>query len=435
MSGVEIGLIALILLVAMLLLGLPIGPALIGVSFLGLWALKGWAVALGALGIVPFNFAANWILSSLPMFLLMGHICNRAGLTDGLFQLARVWLAAIPGGLAIASVLGATGFAAMCGSSLACSATIGKIAIPQMIAARYHPGLAAGSVAAAGTIGALIPPSIILIFYGLIAEAPVTQLFLAGISAGLLTSIGYILVILIRTRLDPSLAPPLDHRANRTERLAAFRETWPVVLLLLSVFGGLFGGVFTPTEAGAAGAATAALIGFAKRSLSLSAFVEAVGETAQTTCALILIGIGASLLARLLTIGGTGAFIADNLAVLGQHPAALMLAIALLYLVLGCFLEPISSMLITLPIVLPLVATAGLDPIWFGVVLTKLLEIGMITPPVGLNVFVIKGVVGDLAPTSAIFRGLFWFGLMDMAVLAMLICVPDVVLFLPSVLG
>lgn len=435
MTGVEIGLVALVLLIVVLLLGMPIGPALIGVAFPGLWAVKGWTAALGALGVVPFNFAANWVLSSLPMFLLLGHICHRAGLTNGLFNLARLWLAAVPGGLAIASVFGATGFAAMCGSSLACSATIGKIAIPKMIEARYHPELAAGSVAVAGTIGALIPPSIILIFYGLIAEVPVTQLFLAGISAGLLTSIGYVLVIIIRTRLDPSLAPPVDLTVTSAERRAALRETWPAVLLILSVFGGLFGGVFTPTEAGAAGAAAAALIGFANRSLSVRDFVEAVGETAQTTCALILIGIGASLLARLLTLSGTGAFIADSLAVLDQHPAALMLAITLLYLALGSFLEPISCMLITLPIVLPLVATAGFDPIWFGVVLTKLLEIGMITPPVGLNVFVIKGVVGDLVPTWAIFRGIFWFGLMDMAVLALLICVPDIVLLLPSMLG
>ncbi|MFH1558234.1 MAG: TRAP transporter large permease subunit [Pseudomonadota bacterium] len=435
MSGIEIGLLALVLLIAALLLGMPIGPALIGVSFLGLWAVKGWTVALGALGVVPFNFAANWVLSSLPMFLLLGHLCHRAGLTDGMFRLARLWLAAVPGGLAIASVLGATGFAAMCGSSLACSATIGKIAIPQMIEARYHPQLAVGSVAVAGTIGALIPPSIILIFYGLIAEAPVTLLFLAGISAGLLTSIGYILVILIRTRLDPSLAPPVDHNATRAERLAALRESWPVLLLILAVFGGLFGGIFTPTEAGAAGAAAAALIGFAKRSLSLRAFTEALGETAGTTCALILIGIGASLLARFLTLSGTGVFLTEIFAVLGERPAALMLAITLLYVFLGCFLEPISAMLITLPIVLPLVAKAGLDPIWFGVVLTKLLEFGMLTPPVGLNVFVIKGVVGDLIPTSEIFRGVFWFLLMDMAVLTLLICVPDIVLFLPFVLG
>lgn len=435
MGGVEIGLAVLVLLIVLLVLRVPIGPSLIGVSFVGLWAAKGWHVALGTLGIVPFNFASNWVLGSLPMFLLLGHLCHRAGLTNGLFDLARLCLAAVPGGLAIASVLGATCFAAMCGSSLACSATIGKIAIPKMIEARYHPDLAVGSVAVAGTIGALIPPSILLIFYGLIAQIPVTRLFLAGISAGLLTCVGYVLVIIIRTRLDPSLAPATDLTVTPALRRTALRETWPALLLILAVFGGLFGGVFTPTEAGAVGAAMAALIGFSRRALNLRAFVDAVGETAQTTSALILIGIGASLLARLLTLSGTGAFIAESLGVLGPHPLVLMLVLVLLYLVLGCVVEPVSSMLITLPIVLPLVASAGLDGVWFGVVLVKLLEIGMITPPVGLNVFVIKGVVGDLVPTSSIFRGIMWFGLMDLAVLALLIAVPDIVLLLPRLLG
>lgn len=435
MSGVEIGLISLGGLVAVLMLGMPIGPALIGTSFIGLWALKGWNVACGALGIVPYHFAASWVLSSLPMFLLLGHICHRAELTRGLFQLARLWLAAVPGGLAIAAVLGSTAFAAMCGSSLACAATIGKIAIPQMLEAKYHPQLAAGSVAVAGTIGALIPPSIILILYGLIAQVPVTPLFLGGIGAGLLTSVGYIAVILARVRLDPSLAPPTEPGIPRAERRAALGATWPVILLLLAVFGGLFGGIFTPTEAGAVGAAVATLIGVAKGSLTWRGFSCAVAETARTTAALVLIGIGASLFARLLTLTGTGAFMTDSIAALGPDPVVLMSGIVVLYLFLGLFLEPISTMLITLPIVLPLVLQAGLDMVWFGVVLTKLLEIGMITPPIGLNVFVIKGVVGDLVSTSAIFRGVLWFLLMDLVVLVALIAVPDIILFLPEALG
>lgn len=431
MDGTEVGLGALAALVTLLILGMPIGPALIAVSFTGLWLLKGWHVAAAALGIIPYHFAANWVLSSLPMFLLLGHVCHQARLTDGLFRAARAWLAGVPGGLALASVLGATGFAAMCGSSVACAATIGRIAIPQMLKAGYDARLATGAVAVAGTIGALIPPSIVLILYGVIAQVPVTPLFLGGIGAGLLTAIGYVVVIVVRVSLDPRLAPSVG-RSSWTERIASLRDIWPVLAVVVGIFGGLFGGIFTATEAGAVGTAIAICIALMRGTLTWRGFVEAVRETALTTCSLMLIGIGASLLARLLTVAGTGAFFNDVVATFGTDRTMLIVAIALLYLFLGLFLEPIGIMLTTLPIILPIVSQAGFDLIWFGVVLTKLLEIGMITPPIGLNIFAIKGAVGDLVPTSAIFRGALWFIVMDLAVLAALIAWPSIILFLAT---
>lgn len=434
MDGTEVGLGALAALVTLLILGMPIGPALIAVSFAGLWLLKGWNVAAGAIGIIPYHFAANWVLSSLPMFLLLGHVCHQARLTDGLFRAARAWLAAVPGGLAIASVFGATGFAAMCGSSVACAATVGRIAIPQMLKAGYDARLATGAVAVAGTIGALIPPSIVLILYGVIAQIPVAPLFLGGVGAGLLTAIGYMAVIMVRVSLNPRLAPAIG-RSSWTERIFSLREIWPVLVVVVSVFGGLFGGVFTATEAGAVGTTIAICLALMRGTLTWRGFVDAVRETALTTCSLMLIGIGASLLARLLTVAGTGAFFTEVVASFGTDRDLLIVAIALLYLFLGLFLEPISIMLITLPIILPIVSQVGFDLVWFGVVLTKLLEIGMITPPIGLNIFVIKGVVGELVPTSAIFRGVLWFIVMDLAVLAMLIAWPAIVLFLPTIVG
>lgn len=435
MTGVELGLYALGGLLVLIALRMPIGPALLGVSFAGLWALMGWRVAWGSLGVIPYQFAANWILSSVPMFLLLGFICYHTQLTQGLFTAARLWLSGLPGGLAIAAVFGASGFAAVSGSSVACSATMGRIAVPEMLKARYHPELATGTLAAAGTIGALIPPSIILILYGIIAQVSVTSLFLGGMAAGILTAAGYILVILIRVKLNPSLAPSLDERATLAEKLDALKETWPVILLIIGIFGGLFSGVFTPTEAGAVGAALAIIIAALKRTLTMTAFINSILETVTTTSALIIIGIGASLLTRFLALSGTGDWLSEVVLSFGAEPLVVITGIVLLYLVLGMFLEPIGAMLLTLPIVLPIVSETGFSLLWFGILLCKLLEIGMITPPVGMNVFVIKSVVGNLVSTSAIFRGIFWFLIMDLVMVVLYIAFPELILFLPNTFG
>lgn len=435
MSGIEIGLLALAVMLVLIALRMPIGPVLLGVSFCGLWALMGWRVAWGSIGVIPYQFSANWVLSSVPMFLLLGFICYHTQLTQGLFNAARLWLSGLPGGLAIAAIFGSAGFAAVSGSSVACSATMGRIAVPEMLKAKYHPELATGTVAVAGTIGALIPPSIILILYGIVAQVSVTQLFLGGIAAGIVTAMGYVAVVLIRVRLNPALAPSVDDRATMSEKLAALRETWPVILLMIGIFGGLFSGVFTPTEAGAVGAALATLIAALRGSLTWTRFSDAIIETVLTTSTLIIIGIGASLLTRFLALSGTGSFLSDSVLSIGADPLVIMAGIVLLYLLLGLFLEPIGAMLLTLPIVLPIVSEAGFELLWFGIILTKLLEIGMITPPIGMNVFVIKSVVGQLVSTSAIFRGIFWFLLMDLAILLLLMSVPGLILFLPRTFG
>jgi len=435
MSGVELGLAVIGLLLVLIALRMPIGFALTGASFIGLWVMMGWRVAWGSLGVIPYQFAANWVLSSVPMFLLLGFICYHTKLTQGLFNAARLWLSALPGGLAIASIFGASGFAAVSGSSVACSATMGRIAIPEMLKARYHPELATGTLAAAGTIGAMIPPSIILILYGIIAQIPVTGLFLGGLVAGILTAIGYIIVILVRVKLDPSLAPSTDDRAPMSEKLAALRETWPVILLIIAIFGGLFSGVFTPTEAGATGAFTALLIAALKRTLTVRAFIDSILETVTTTSSLIIIGIGASLLTRFLALSGTGDFLSAAVLSLGADPMVIIVGIVVLYLILGMFLEPIGAMLLTLPIVLPIVSESGFSLLWFGILLCKLLEIGMITPPVGMNVFVIKSVTGNLVSTTAIFRGVLWFLVMDLLMVALYILWPDLILALPAAFG
>jgi tripartite ATP-independent transporter DctM subunit len=432
MTEVQIGFAGLAILLVLLAIRIPIGLALIGVSYCGIWALVGWNVAWGAIGIIPYQFSANWVLSSVPMFLLLGFVSYHAQLTKGLFDAAKVWLSGLPGGLAISAVLGSSAFAAVCGSSVACSAAMGRIAVPEMMRARYHPELATGTVAVAGTIGALIPPSILMILYGVIARQPVPQLFLGGLAVGILSAIGYITVIWIRVKLDPALAPRVVRHVPLSEKMTALADTWPILLVMIGIFAGLFGGVFTATEAGAVGAFLACVVGLAKRTLTWRRFKAAAIECLLTTSALIIIGVGASLFTRFLAISGVGGVISDAVLGVSDNQMIIMLMIVAVYLVLGCFLEPIGAMLLTLPIVLPIVSEGGHSLIWFGVLLTKLLEIGMITPPIGMNVFVIKGVVGNLVSLTAIFRGVMWFLAMDLFLVLIMVLFPQLTLAVPQ---
>ena len=434
MTDVQIGFMGIGLLLTLIALRVPIGVSLIGVSFGGIWILVGERAAFGALGIIPYTMTATWQLSSIPMFLLMGFFCFHAGLTKGLFDAARVWLSGLPGGLAIATVFGAAGFAAVTGSSVACAAAMGRIAVPEMLRQGYDKSLATGTVAAAGTIGALIPPSILMIMYGIIAEVPINQLFLGGVGAGLLTGFGYVMVIIIRATLQPESAPRLTEKVPLPERIAALKEIWPVLLLVIGVFGGLFGGIFTPTEAGAVGAFLSLLIAAIKRTLTIQNFKAAMMETLLTSGALFIIAVGASMLTRFLAFSGSGDYLAEFVAAMGANEIMLLIGISLIYLLLGMFLEPLGAMLLTLPILLPIIDATSFSLVWFGVVLVKFLEIGMITPPIGLNVFVIKGVVGDLVSTSTIFRGILWFLFADLIVVALLIMFPQIALYLPSLL-
>lgn len=435
MSALAIGFIGLGVLIALLLLRLPIAVALGAVGTAGVFVLVGERAALGILADMPYGFSASWSLSSVPMFLLMGYFCYYAGLTDGLFRLARLMLAALPGGLAITTVVGAALFSAVSGSSVACAAAMGRIAVPEMLRYRYDPKLAAGAVAAAGTLGSLIPPSVIMIIYGIFAEVPIGQLFIAGVLPGLLTAANYTLTIVVRVMANPELAPKVDRRNLARERLAAVRDTWPVLLLIGGVFGGMFGGVFTPTEAGAAGALMSMVIALAKCSLTLERLRDALVQTATTTGALFVIAIGAMVLTRFMALSGVPSYLSATAVELGASPVALMIAISVVYVILGMFLDPLGIMLLTLPVLLPVMVSTGADLIWFGIILTKFLEIGLITPPIGLNVFVVKSVVGNRIPMTHIFHGVLWFVVIDLVTVALLIAFPQISLFLPSLMG
>lgn len=432
MSSELIGLFGLAAVMILLMLRMPIGISLIAVSFTGIYVLLGARPAFGILATLPYDFTAKWTLSSVPMFLLMGFICYHAGLTRGLFEAARSWLGWLPGGLAVATVGGAAGFAAVTGSSIACAAAMGRIAVPEMLRSGYSPALATGTVAAAGTLGALIPPSILLILFGIFAEVPISKLFIGGIGAGIITAILYMIVIIVVAIVRPDYAPKTSGNASARERLARLRDTWPVALLLVIVIGGMFVGLFTATEAGAVGALTAILVALSRRTLTWQGFWESLKETIVTTSSLFLIAIGASLLTRFLTLSGTGDLIAESIIAMNASPLALLLGLSLIYLILGMFLDPLGAMLLTLPVVLPILDESNIDLIWFGVFLVKFLEIGMITPPIGLNVFVLKGVVGNTVPLTTIFRGIFLFLVADAIAIAIFILFPATITWLPQ---
>lgn len=429
-----VGLFGLAILVVLLLLRVPISISLIAVSFGGIWFLIGARPAWGILAAVPYEFAAKWTLSSIPMFLLMGYVSFHAGLTKGLFAACRSWLSGLPGGLAIASVLGAAGFAAVTGSSVACAAAMGRIAVPEMLKSKYDPALATGSIAAAGTLGALIPPSILLILFGVFAEVPVSKLFLGGAMAGVLTAAAYVITILVLTTFRPELAPKLDEKPPLSERLQHLRDTWPILLLMTVVMSGMFVGFFTATEAGAVGAFASIIIARAKGDLTWRALWLSIEESLTTTSVLFLIAIGSNLLTRFLALSGSGELITSMIIALQADPLMLILGISVLYILLGMFLDPIGAMLLTLPILLPVLDSTNVNLIWFGVFLAKFLEIGMITPPIGLNVFVIKGTVGNLVSLSTIFRGILWFLVADFVVVVILVAFPEVITYLPSLM-
>lgn len=426
MSNELIGVACVLILFVLLVVRIPIGIALIGVSVGGLTILTKFKVAESLLQTVPYTFVGTWTMSSIPMFLFMGYLCYHAQITTAVFRAARLFLRHAPGGLAIASIFGCAGFAAVTGSSVACAAAMGRIAVPEMLKQRYDPALATGTLAAAGTIGALIPPSILMIIYGTIAQVSIIKLFAGGIALGLLTAFMYCAVVVGRVLLNPSIAPKIqDH--ERESYSEVILDTWPLLLLLICVFGGLFLGYFTPTEAGAVGAFLSMVIAFAKGSMSFAVLRATIIETLVTTSAIIIITVGASLFTRLVAISGISGALENMVITWGLDPITLMLCIAVVYLILGMFLEPIGAMLITLPIFIPLVNLAGYDLIWFGIIVAKFLEVGMITPPVGLNVFVIKNVVGGDVPMSTIFRGIIWFFVADLLLIAALVAWPELI--------
>ncbi len=432
MDGLTVAGLAIAAAMGLLVLRVPIAIALGLVSFVGIAVLRGPTVALNAFGTLPFDFTASWSLSAVPMFLLMGAVAFHAGITTRLYASARVWLYWVPGGLAVASNLAAAGFAAASGSSLATAAAMSRVAVPEMLRAGYDKGLATATVAAAGTLGALIPPSIIFVIYGWYTEQPVAKLLIAGILPGILTGVVYCVMIVLRCWLKPSLAPRTDYRPTAADRWGSFGAVWPIALLIGCLIGGIYGGVATPTEAGAFGALSAFLIAALQGKLSWKVAWDSVAEAAATTASILFIAIGAIMLTRFLAMAGVPGFMAGLVSQLNADPFTIILAMSIIYLILGMFLDPLGLMLITLPIFLPTFKALDIDLIWMGVIIVKYIEIGLLTPPVGLNAYIVKGVVGDAVALGTIFKGLGWFLVCEALIMALLLGFPEISLYLPS---
>lgn len=434
MSSIAIGAIGLGVLLLLLALRVPIALALAGVSVAGVAAIRGPTAAFAVLTEQPYNFIAHWSLSAVPMFLLMGSVAYNSGLTQSLFAAARLWLSRLPGGLAVASTMASAGFAAASGSSVATAAAMGRIAIPEMMRYKYEPGLAAGSVAVAGTLGSLIPPSILMVLYAIFAEVSVGQALLAGILPGLLSAFMFMALIVLRCKLKPSLAPPVEETVTWRARFAILLEVWPLPLLVLAVIGGMYSGVFTATESAAGGALMAFVIAAAQRRLTVKVIVNSLHDALKGTSTILFIAMGGFLLARFMAFSGLPTFLSDVVEQMAVDPLLFMVGVSLIYIMLGMFLDSMGIMLLTIPIMVPILHALDMDLIWFGVIMIKYLEIGLITPPVGLNCFIIKGVVGNAISLTTIFRGVLWFLLADLVTLSLLILFPQISLFIPGLM-
>ena len=434
MDNVTIGAVATLIGLGLVALRVQIGVALGIVSFFGIAAILNMRAAWGIVTAVPFNFVGDWNLTAVPMFLLMGYVAFAADLTSGLFRAMRILLSRLPGGLAVASVGACAMLAAASGSSVATSSAMARIATPEMLRFRYDPGLASGVIASAGTLGSLIPPSILMVLYGYFAEVSIAQLFMAGFLPGVLSALMFSAMIVTRATLNPSLAPPVVERFSREEKLEALREVWPMPVLIVGVLAGIFVGWFTPTEAGAVGAALAMVLAAWRRRLSFAVVKDAVTRTVVGTASIFMVVIGTVLLARLMALSGLPNALAEFMLSWGGDQLTVILMVVVLYLILGMFLDSIGILLLTLPIILPVTETVGIDLIWFGIILIKLLEIGLVTPPVGLNVYVMKGALGNLVPLTTIFRGVGWFIATDVVTLAIIVAFPMLSLWLPSMM-
>ncbi|MEQ5829030.1 TRAP transporter large permease [Sulfitobacter sp. NFXS29] len=435
MSNLVIGWIGVGTLFGLLAFRMSIGTALMAVSFVGITVMFNLQAAFGIVSAMPFNLIGDWSLTAIPMFLFMGFIAANTGLTAGAFDLLRVLLARVPGGLASASV-GACGlFAAASGSSIATTAAMSKIAVPEMLKAKYHPSLATGVVAASGTLGSLIPPSILMVLYGIFTEQSIGQLFIAGVIPGVLSAFVYMAMITVRATVTPQLAPPVVERIDRAQVLGLLWSVWPFPVLVLGVLGGIFGGFFTPTEAGAVGAFLAATVALLRRALTRKALAEAIRQTTLATSSIFFLSIGAVMFTRFMGLSGVPRALTDMMLSVSDNQIVIILMIAALFVILGMVIDSIGLILLTLPILLPVLEAADINLIWFGIICVKLLEIGLVTPPVGLNLYVLHSALSGEVKLRDIISGTTWFIAMDIVTLFILIAFPAISLFLPSLMA
>jgi tripartite ATP-independent transporter DctM subunit len=432
MSPIIIGLIGILLVLLLLICGVPIGFSMILVGSLGFAYLVNIPASLQVVGVSSYGIISSYDWLVLPLFILMGCVFARAGLGQSLFKLAYNFIGRLPGGLSIAAIGACAIFSAVSASSLATAVTIGVTAIPQMRKYKYDSGLAAGCCAAGGTLGILIPPSTIFIVYGILTETSIAELFIAGILPGVILSLMFMGMILIRAQLNPTIAPP-GQRTSSREKLEAVGGCAEVIVFVVFVLGGLIVGWFTPTEAGGIAAFGAIVISLARKRLGWQSFKDSLWDTVRNTGMIFVCLIGAFILTPFIAVSRIPMELSGLVANLGFPSTAVIGLIILTYFVLGCFIDTMAMILLTLPVFFPLVTGLGYDPIWFGVIVVLVVEMALVTPPVGMNVYVISGIAKDV-PMEHIFRGIFPFVVVELAFLIILVAFPQIALFLPGLL-
>jgi len=430
MDPLIIGLISFIFLIILILSGIPIGIGLAIVGVSGIFILRGWEPAVAALLLKCWDMTSNYHLGTVLMFVLMGHFSFLAGIPENVYKATRLWFSRFPGALAIGTVGACALFGAASGSSAAATIFMGKVAVPEMKKYKYDLSLATGSVAGAGPLASLIPPSILMVIYGVITETSIGKVLIAGIIPGIFSVLLYSSMIFIRCKLNPSLAPPIDYKVSWKEKINSLRGIWGVVFLFLLIMVGIYTGFFTPTEAGAIGAFGAFILFLLKRR-KISDLTHILSETVVMVGSLFIIIIGATLFAIFIGLTGLPKEICDFFAESNAHPYLISGIVALLYIFLGAFLDALGLMLLTIPVTFPLMLSIGYDPVWFGVAVIVFTEIGLITPPVGMCIYVLKVTLPDI-PLETMFRGIFWFFLMEIIVVILLILFPGAVLWLPN---
>lgn len=429
------GLIVGVLLFVMLGVGVHIGVALGLSGFLGIFLAINPQAALAQLATVPFSTTNSFALAVIPLFILMGALASQAGLTRDLYRAAYCWLGRVAGGLAMATTLASAAFGAACGSSIVNAAVFTKMAMPEMTRFGYDKRLSAGCIAASGTLASLIPPSILMIVYAVITEQSVATLLVAGMIPGLMSAAVYLLGIYLIAKRFSHLCPIPDERFTLREKFASLKGVWGIGALFVLVIGGIYAGLFVPTYAGAVGAFGAFLIVALKGKLGGRMLVDTFKDAGITACTIFIIVIGGIIFARFLTYTGIVGDVSDWMLGLGYPPIVYLLGFAILYIILGMFIDPIGIMVMTLPIMFPIMTSVGYDPIWLGVISIKLAEISLITPPVGLNVYIVRSASPVPLRLEQVFAGVTPFLLMDLVTLGLLIAFPSIVLFLPNMMG
>ena len=424
-------LIALAAMLVLIALEVPIAVAMLVTGVVGFLSVVGWSPTLFMVGESAFSTVNSYTLTVVPLFILMGNLINEADISRELYRATYRFVGHLRGGLAIATVLACAAFAAICGSSLATSAAMTRVAYPEMKRYGYSDALSTGSIASAGTLGIMIPPSVALMIYGIMTQTDIGMLFIAGVLPGLLGALLYVGAVVFYTWRHPA-SGPAGERSTWRERWEALRGVSSVAVLFGLVIGGLYGGWFTPTEAAGVGAAGAFAIVAVRGKLSRAMLAKVLRETTITTCSLFVILIGALVLSKYITVSGFSPWLSGVFQGLSLTPMQFLLIVCAMYIVLGCFLESMSMLLLTLPIIFPLVVFYGIDPVWFGVLIVTLIEVALITPPVGMNVYMLASQIPSV-PLNVVFRGTSTFVAADVIRLGILLAVPSIALWLPSI--